>query len=58
MACAMSSKVLDGVLTSSELAGNFDTSGAVEDVWPIIEFTNASGQNTLMFQRPDLQEDA
>lgn len=56
MACAMSSKVLDGDLTSSELAGNVLTlQAAVEDAWPIIEFTNASGQNTLIFQRPDLQ---
>ena len=55
-AIGLSANELEGDLTSSDLDGSVLTlQAAVEDAWPIVEFTNASGQNTLMFQRPDLQ---
>ena len=55
-AIGLSANELEGNLTSSDLDGSVLTlQAAVEDAWPIVEFTNASGQNTLMFQRPDLQ---
>ena len=55
-ACGQSSIVLDGEWTSSDLAGNVLTLQAeVGDAMPIIEFTNSSGLNTVIIQRPDLQ---
>lgn len=55
-AFGMSAKVLGGDLTSSVLDESVLTLQAVvEDAWPIVEFTHSSGQNTVIFQRPDLQ---